>query len=164
MKKFIISMAFTALPACLLTAQTSDVSNPVVPRPVATRTLGAEIFTLTAKASIGCDSRVEAQARYLQETLLPSTGFDLKVNVGRKGTIQLSIDTLAVAKEEGYRLKITRKGVEIVGHDAAGVFTAYRRFCSTSQPVSISSRCRRTWHGQHRQWRWKTPPTALGVA
>ena len=66
---------------------------------------------------------MEAQARYLQETLLPSTGFDLKVNVGRKGTIQLSIDTLlAVAQEEGYRLKITRKGVEIVGHDAAGVF------------------------------------------
>lgn len=122
MKKFIISLAFTALPACLLTAQTSDVSNPVVPRPVATRTLGAEIFTLTVKTSIGCDSRVEAQARYLQETLLPSTGFDLKVNVGRKGTIQLSIDTLAVAQEEGYRLKITRKGVEIVGHDAAGVF------------------------------------------
>ena len=122
MKKFIISLAFTALPACLLTAQIADVSNPVVPRPVATRTLGAEIFTLTAKASIGCDSRVEAQARYLQETLLPSTGFDLKVNVGRKGTIQLSIDTLAVAQEEGYRLKITRKGVEIVGHDAAGVF------------------------------------------
>lgn len=122
MKKFIISLAFTALPACLLTAQTADVSNPVVPRPVATRTLGAEIFTLTAKASIGCDSRVEAQARYLQETLLPSTGFDLKVKVGRKGAIQLSIDTLAVAQEEGYRLKITRKGVEIVGHDAAGVF------------------------------------------
>ena len=123
MKKFITPLALLLLSGASLTAQTSaDNGNPVVPRPVSTQPLAGEGFTLSSKTTIGCDESVKAQAEYLQQTLLPATGLDLKVNAGRKGTIQLAIDTAAVPHTEGYRLKITRKGVEITGHDAAGVF------------------------------------------
>lgn len=117
-----LSLALLALPMLTLSAQTANDANPVVPRPVETRTIGGVGFTLTAKTTIGYDSRVAAQAEYLHETLLPATGYDLKMNAGRRGVIMLSIDTVAVPHAEGYRLNITRKGVEITGHDAAGVF------------------------------------------
>lgn len=122
MKKILFSLALMALPPAFSAAQAQVNDTPVVPRPISTQTAAGETFRLSSKTTIGCDIAAKAQAEYLQETLLPSTGLDLKVNTGGKGTIQLRVDPSAVAQPEGYRLKVTRKGVEIVGHDAAGVF------------------------------------------
>lgn len=96
--------------------------SPVVPLPVSTKAVGGGKFVFTDKTTISCGPSVAAQAKYLAETLFPSTGLELRVSEGSGGSVRLSVDTLAVPREEGYVLKVNRKRIDIVGHDAAGVF------------------------------------------
>ncbi len=97
-------------------------NSPVVPLPISTKVVGEGTFVFTDKTVISYEALVEPQAKYLAETLFPSTGLDLKLHEGKDGAVRLSVDSMAVPHTEGYTLKVSRKHVDIVGHDAAGVF------------------------------------------
>ena len=97
-------------------------ADPVIPRPVSTVWGTDGHYRLTAKSAIACDAALVPQARYLQETLAASTGYDLAVNPDGKGKIRLTVDTALVSQPEGYRLEVTPRGITVTGHDAAGVF------------------------------------------
>lgn len=115
-------VALVAFACVAMNARPVRGDSVVVPRPCSSKMLPGKPFVLTQKVYISCDVSVEPQARYLSDVLFPSTGFDLKVTTDRKGSICLSVDSALVPQAEGYRLTVTHKGVEVVGHDASGVF------------------------------------------
>ncbi|MDO4930092.1 MAG: family 20 glycosylhydrolase [Bacteroidales bacterium] len=117
-----LSMALTLAALFSAAPALAQQSNPVVPRPISTTWTDEGAFQLTEKSAIACDAALEPQARYLQETFAASTGYNLAVIPDGKGKICLTVDTLRVPKAEGYVLEVTRKGISICGHDAAGVF------------------------------------------
>lgn len=121
LKTYAVALAL-ALSSTMMAQPVGD-KSPVVPLPINTQNLGGQPFELKGGMTICCDPIVEPQARYLSETLLGSTGIDLRVVVGgRKGNIVLRVDTVAESRSEGYRLKAGSKQVTITGHDEAGVF------------------------------------------
>lgn len=122
MKTFTTSLLVLALGLSAPTAAVAQQTDPVIPRPVSTQWTADGTFRLTAKATIGCDPALRPQAEYLKATLLASTGYDLALRDKPKATIALTIDTVAAPRPEGYRLTVTRKGITVCGHDAAGVF------------------------------------------
>ncbi len=81
------------------------------------------VFQLPEKVVIAYDAAFKAQAEYLQEVLVQSTGRVAVMKEGKsKGTIVLSADDKTGMKAEGYRLSVTPKGVRIVAADASGAF------------------------------------------
>ena len=78
-------------------------------------------FTLTEKTIISYDTELEDQARYLQEVLGKSTGWDLRMVAGKKKSgIHLSL--AESGQQDAYELSVSSKRVEIKGTDNGGVF------------------------------------------
>lgn len=103
-----------------LSAQTA--APNFVPQPEKCQLTGGKDFQITAKTTIAYEAALKGQAEYLRDVLTASTGYDIQLREGTKGSIKLSIDTAKVVRPEGYELAVTAKGASIVGHDAAGVF------------------------------------------
>lgn len=95
----------------------------IIPKPGSVELMGGSDFVLNERTVIRYDAASEAQARYLQELLQTSTGFGLRMLESGSGRgIKLSVDPTVVSDAEGYVLKSDSRSVNIVGHDAAGVF------------------------------------------
>lgn len=125
-RKSFLLLAFTMLWTALAAREPEAGSGQIalIPRPASiVPAPGGGTFRLTRKAVIACDASLQPQARYLQETLAASTGWDLPLRTGNgKAAIQLVVDSMRVTLPEGYRLEVTPHRVTISGHDAAGVF------------------------------------------
>ncbi len=136
---FWLLLAVLILPFVPVSAQRSEASgSPVVPLPVSTKAAGDGKFVFAAKTVISYEVPVMAQAKYLAETLFPSTGLDLKVQEGKGGSVRLSVDTLAVPHAEGYILRVSPKRIDIVGHDPAGVFYGIQTLLQYLPPAVYS--------------------------
>ncbi len=94
----------------------------IIPRPLRVEQASGT-FTLTPKATIGYDAACKAQAEYLHDVILQSTGWDLQLKENaRKATILLNVDSVVIGKAEGYRLEVTPGKTTICGADQGGVF------------------------------------------
>ena len=79
-------------------------------------------YVLPEKIVIGYESALQAQAKYLQERLVQSTGRMATLKEGKaKGDIVLRTDS-ANLKAKGYTLSVTPKRIEITGADVNGAF------------------------------------------
>lgn len=105
-------------------------ASSVIPRPLTETAVPSGDFVLSPRTVISYDRSLLPQAEYLCGVFAGSTGWDLSLREGHKGHIRLVVDSAAVPSPEGYTLQVTPKAVTITGHDAAGVFTAYRHFCN----------------------------------
>ena len=133
MKKLLLSLAC----ALTLTAGAQQAAEcPIVPLPLHYAATNGGAYRLTAKTVIAADAALMPQARYLAETLAEPTGWDLTVREGRRGDIVIAMDTVGVPQAEGYRLSVSRRGVRIAAHDAAGAFYAVQSMLQT-MPADI---------------------------
>lgn len=120
LKTFLLSLVLSGLTFPVFASP--DRSSDIIPKPLSVVPSTGGDFRLTAKSSISFDAPVKAQAEYLGDVLARSTGWDLALKPGRKGSIRLMVDSVSVPQAEGYRLTVSKKGVEVCGHDASGVF------------------------------------------
>lgn len=94
----------------------------LIPRPLQVEQTSGS-FTLTAKSTIGYATECRAQAEYLHDVLLQSTGWDLAMKENaRKASILLTTDSAAIGRAEGYRLEVAPGKVKVCGADRGGVF------------------------------------------
>lgn len=120
-----INKAFKIILSCLILgsfflAEAETVS--IIPKPVSIEQ-NKGYFTLTKNASIGYDPQCETQAKFLQEVLSQSTGWDLRmVENPEVASLQLKISGNEIDKPEGYKLEVTPDSVVIIGTNTAGVF------------------------------------------
>lgn len=100
----------------------------VVPVPVETSPTEAE-YAITADTVIHADSEEATDiARYLAGTLRPATGYELPIVTGPSTD---SADSISLrlsgapekVDEEGYRLNVNARGVQIRANEPAGLFT-----------------------------------------
>ena len=125
MKRFITSpkKSWTAILVVICGLSTAWASElDLIPKPLRVEE-GSGHFLLTSQATIGYDAALEEQAKYLQQILSQSTGWDLALKAdARKTTIRLELNPDKTGKPEGYRLTVTPKTVTVTGEDKGGVF------------------------------------------
>lgn len=158
MKAFVKLLALCgAVWGMSLCAHAADPVN-IIPRPMyVSQTEGQ--FRLTAKTVIGYDAALKPQAEYLAEKLSGSTGWDfqLKENA-RKADIMLTLrDEADTLKPEAYRLSVSRRNVQVVGADAAGVFYGIQSLLQLFPP-QIYNKVRQ------RQTEWTAPCVTVADA
>lgn len=127
----------------------------IIPKPNSVELMGGSDFVLNERTVIRYDAASEAQASYLREFLQTSTGFELRMLESGSGRgIKLSVDPTVVSDAEGYVLKSDSRSVNIVGHDAAGVFYGIQTLLQLF-PVEIYSGT------VVRGVDWKLPPLVI---
>jgi hexosaminidase len=100
------------------------VSIQVIPQPVSVQQLEG-YFVLDQNTTIGYNrSECRQVAEMLKNRLSIPTGFDLIIQEGNSGTIQLNLVNMSDEKvgSEGYRLESSPKGVVISANQPAGLF------------------------------------------
>jgi hexosaminidase len=96
----------------------------IIPKPVFLE-VSDGFFEITEKTSILVDSETFSLGEMLASLLSPSMGYELKVKEGNRvrNSITLSIDpSLDDLQEEGYLLKVEKKGILIKAPAGAGIF------------------------------------------
>ena len=96
----------------------------VIPQPVEILQLPGS-YLLTKATTIGFDSQPGQKiAEMLAEKLTIPTGFSIKAQQGKGGTIQFNLNKVLVTQlgKEGYILESSAKGVVITANEAAGLF------------------------------------------
>lgn len=127
MKRTLLSLATSAL---LLTCVscgnkscvTEDGELALIPVPQEL-TVGTDCFTLTRNAAITLDQSNEELkniAAYLNEKILPATGFELPVE--KHGKIEFKLVEDASLGDEGYQLKVKHSDILITANKPAGIF------------------------------------------
>ena len=117
-------------PAADLPAQADPAATAprIIPVPASMRTVPGRPFTLTrtTKIVVASPSRgVAGVAEFLAALARPSTGYRLPIVPGPAGAphaISLRLARLPGLGTEGYRLDVTRGGVELQAPTAAGLF------------------------------------------
>lgn len=160
LKRLLAGLLLAAAPLAGLHAQ-ADAPVPtggydkIIPKPASIRPGEGKPFTIEAGTKIVYAPQAAAQARYLQETLAASTGWELPLLEKRgKGGIFLEIDTLAVAQPEAYRLEATGKGVRITARDASGIFYGIQTLLQLL-PAEVHSPFRQ------KETRWTVPAVSI---
>ncbi len=120
MKKILLSiLCFTFVNVF---AQNSSLN--LIPQPVQLQQ-GKGVFTLSAKSTIVySDAEVAGIAEKLVQKINTATGFNLKAQQGKVGSIQLIINAQSneTIGNEGYTLEATTKGISILANQKAGLF------------------------------------------
>ncbi|MFT4032779.1 MAG: family 20 glycosylhydrolase [Siphonobacter sp.] len=113
----------------------------LIPKPVSYRRLPGD-FSLTAIKGISAGAGVSSDLVVLvQEEIQKYTGFLVPLQK-RKGGISLGIDSVEVKHPEGYRLRITSQGINIIGHGEIGIFYGLQsmlQILSESKSVTITN-------------------------
>lgn len=144
MKKLLASMA------CLAVALSSAVAAPaaqrstvvktsvasynrginIIPKPKSLQELKGAPFQLTARTTlIAAGDSAQQVARFFADKITTSTGYNLPVKSGTKaasGSIFARIDPSLRVGLEGYTLRSSAKGVEVVGRTARGLFYGFQ--------------------------------------
>lgn len=125
MKKFLLNvlLMLALLPGAVSAADKADYN--VVPLPNAIQTMKGEPFTLTKDTRIVYaegNVDMERNAHFLAEYISEVTGMKVAVATkAGKNDIRLALDKKIVG-DEAYTLSVTKKGVQILGKTASGVF------------------------------------------
>jgi len=120
-------MRFIVTFLCLLLFMQLSAQNsqPVlIPQPVEIQQLSG-FYEITKSTTISFDKKESAKiAEILEQRLETPTGFDLKTDQGKTGTIQLNLNANPDQKigNEGYTLESNNKGVIITANQPAGLF------------------------------------------
>ena len=107
-----------------LTVLSAHAQVALIPQPVSVQT-GKGTFTLPRTVTVAYNQPAAATvAGQLSQKLSGPTGYAVRAQAGRKGTIQLSLNASPDPKlgREGYTLDVTPKNVTIVANDPAGLF------------------------------------------
>ncbi|MBQ9576072.1 MAG: beta-N-acetylhexosaminidase [Muribaculaceae bacterium] len=129
-RRLLISCLTAALAVLAAMALDQRADYRVVPLPDAINGIKSADFKLTEACLINyptANRDMERNAAMLSEYVEELTGMHLStrptVNAkDRPGNVTLLIDPKAVAHDEGYRILVTARGVEISGRTPAGVF------------------------------------------
>ena len=139
MKKIRQILSLFTLTAMLGGMPTSAVAADIniIPVPVKTQRLSGE-FILPQKVAIAYNTAEgKAIAQYLADKLNASTGYE--VNVGaKKANITIQISPSMKMAEEGYRLRVSSKGVTIKAKTGKGAFYGMQSFMQLL-PAQIES-------------------------
>lgn len=128
----------------------------IIPQPVQMEER-AGVYVLPEKIVIGYESALQAQAKYLQELLVQSTGRMATLKEGKaKGDIVLRTDSASL-KAEGYTLSVTPKRIEITGADVNGAFYGIQSMLQLFPAEIYSQR----WQ---RQVAWEAPCVEISDA
>lgn len=101
---------------------------PIIPKPVSLKILEGK-FVLSPRMKIAYQNELEGQAKYLQQILEMSTGYEfILVSGNKKADILLQLSSDKIQHKEGYTLNITPKKMTICGADKAGVFYGIQTF------------------------------------
>jgi hexosaminidase len=109
-------------------AEPATTTPRIVPAPASLQTAPGQSFTLARDTKIVVDSRsrdAAGVATFLAGLVRPSTGYPLPVVSGSAGSahaIALRLTALPDLGTEGYRLDVTRGGVQLQAPTAAGLF------------------------------------------
>ena len=118
------NLIFFILVIFITGVQAQNIDLNLIPKPVELK-LGKGSYTVTKSTVIGYN-KPESQeiAEMLIEKLNQVTGFNLKATTGKKGAIQLSLNSTPDQQlgSEGYSLVATSKGVLISANKPAGLF------------------------------------------
>lgn len=107
----------------------------IVPKPLSLEQ-GAGSFTLKNGQKVAVTAaRLRPAAEYLQQ-LIGAAGYSLKTTDGKKGQIQLSLDA-SLAKAGAYKLKVSKKEIQITGKDYQGVISGIATLRQLLQGNSI---------------------------
>jgi len=101
----------------------SNAFSSIIPLPVECSPT-KEVFNINASTKIICkDSASFKTAELLNDYLASQTGKKLAIGTGASTVnfIAVDVDADLIPHEEGYRLTITNKSIQLTGHDAAGV-------------------------------------------
>lgn len=124
-----IGMILMVLLTSFLTKTPSDLSKEsIIPKPVSVTATG-RFFTLKSATVIyvqGESQELKQIGQYLADRLKPATGFDFEVKstvkVPRKGIYLTMPAADKKLGDEGYELKITKKGIKLAANNPAGLF------------------------------------------
>ena len=153
--KLAVAALFLSLPIAADNHKASERIHQLIPQPLEVRAIEGNDFVLNAKTPIYYSKATKAQAKYLQETLAGSTGYDLLLKEGKsKKGISISIDETDITKAEGYRLTVNNKGASIVAHDASGAFYGIQTLLQLF-PSEIHSAIR------HKNIEWAVSPVVV---
>ncbi|SFK89766.1 beta-N-acetylhexosaminidase [Proteiniphilum acetatigenes] len=95
----------------------------ILPKPVSVE-LTEGVYKIPEKISIYAPGNI-LEADFFVDEVKDQCGFDAEISFDKKrANLFLSTNKKVVKKEEGYRLEIGNRKIEIIGHDDAGVFYA----------------------------------------
>lgn len=137
-------LAATVLFSCCNSQVDADFGK-VIPLPARIEYDGDGSFVIKERTRVVYDSEDSAMARnadFLAGYIRDGAGLDVRKAPDRKAgkSITLDIDTL-IANEEGYILTVGKKGIEIRGGSAKGVFYGIQTL-RKALPASTEVRCR----------------------
>ena len=139
MKKIRQLVSMFAMTAMLGGMPTSAVAADIniIPVPVKTQRLSGE-FTLPQKVAVAYNTTEgKVIAQYLADKLKASTGYEVSVG-GKKANVTIQISPSMKMAEEGYRLKVSSKGVTIKAKTGKGAFYGMQSFLQLL-PAQIES-------------------------
>lgn len=122
---------------CFIGASASASVN-IIPLPHMVEELPG-YFRLHRDSDIGYSKGTEKYAQYLEEALSTPTGWDFNLVPGQ-GTITLTIDSVAVKKQEGYKLEVKREGISVTGADDGGLFYGIQTLLQLFPPEIYSEK------------------------
>jgi hexosaminidase len=123
-----VLVAVPVLTASATPTETRAEPAALIPKPVSQQALAGETFELDRWSQIGIDARHHETlpayriADQLARQLRRSTGFPLPVTHARRADISLSTDGPSSLGAEGYRLRASDDGVDLVAHTPEGLF------------------------------------------
>ncbi|MDB5147153.1 MAG: beta-hexosaminidase [Mucilaginibacter sp.] len=124
-KLFISRTLFGYILLCLLFAVKADAQvneEGIIPKPVK-MVKANEVFTFSKSTTIGIAPKIDpVNLTFFNAYFKSVLGYSLPINHKLNSSIHLTIDSNYVTQPEGYRLSVTAKQINIVGHDEAGVF------------------------------------------
>lgn len=122
MKNFIIILLLFAF----IKTYGQESAITIIPQPAEFQHSG-ETFVLTVKSTIGFNNTNGRKvAEMLAIKLNTATGFSIKTQESKTGSIQLNLNSVPIPKigKEGYTLESTSNGVVISANEPAGLFYA----------------------------------------
>ncbi len=155
-------MVLTMLALLLSIALQANEIYDIVPLPQDIRLQKGQPFILDGNVQILTASDLQREALFLRDYIREQTGLELAVTDrhNRKvRTIALTVSP-SVTHPEGYRLDVSKDGINILGGSSAGVFYGIQTLrkslgIAKSQgvfefpPVTISDAPRFSWRGMH---------------
>jgi hexosaminidase len=124
-KLFTSRKLFSCILLCLFFAVIAGAQvkeEGIIPRPVKLIKT-KEVFTFNPSTTIGTVPEINVDNLAFFNAYFKSVaGYSLTLNHKLHPSIHLTIDSNYVTRPEGYKLSVTAKQINIVGHDEAGVF------------------------------------------
>jgi hexosaminidase len=160
-KLFISRKLFGYILLCLLFAVKADAQvkeEGIIPKPVKMVKTN-EVFTFNKATTIGVAPKINPDnITFFNAYFKSVSGYSLTVNHKSNPFIRLTIDSNDVTQPEGYKLSVTTKQINIVGHDETGVFYGLQSMVQlikvtggkvTVQGCTVTDYPRFTYRGMH---------------